>query len=118
MEPGLVFCSFLVSVAYVTADGTAMAADGDYLAGSGALTFAAGETIKTVTVWVYGEVAPESDEHFFFDLSSPSSNALVADGRAVGLILDDDGGTNGPPACTFAVIPMAAETTEAALTPN
>lgn len=83
-----------VTVAYSTADGTATAADGDYAAASGLLTFAPGETTITVTVEVGGDTAPEGDEYLFVNLSGASSNTLLADGQGVGHIFDDDGGTD------------------------
>ena len=53
----------------------------DYTSASGTLTFAAGETTKTVTVDVSGDLLDEPDETFLVDLSS-SSNATIADARA------------------------------------
>ena len=41
-----------VTVGFATADGTARVSDGDYAAASGTLTFAAGGTRGTVTVFV------------------------------------------------------------------
>src|SRR5262249_26832683 len=50
-----------VRVDYATADGTA-AAGSDYAATSGTLTFAPGQTSKTVTVTVNGDTTFEPDE--------------------------------------------------------
>ena len=77
-----------VAVSYATADGTATA-PGDYAAASGTLTFAPGETRKTVVVAVAGDAVDESDEVFFVDLSAPA-NATLADARGAGTIVDDD----------------------------
>ncbi len=77
-----------VSVNYATADGTATAGS-DYVSVSGMLTFAPGETSKTVTVLVNGDVLQEGPETFFVNLSSPS-NALIADSQGVATIRDDD----------------------------
>lgn len=77
-----------VTVAYATADGTAEAG-GDYQAASGALTFAPGVTSKTITVPVNGDRLGEANETFVINLSSPT-NATIADGQAVGTIVDDE----------------------------
>ncbi|MFO1081352.1 MAG: Calx-beta domain-containing protein [Reyranellaceae bacterium] len=84
--------SAAVSVAYATADGTAKAGS-DYTAASGTLTFAAGETSKTVSVAILGDTAVESDEAFSLVLSAPSG-ATLARGTATGTIANDD--TAGP----------------------
>ncbi len=62
-----------VTVNYSTADGTAHAAGdtGDYVAQSGTLNFAAGETEKTITVQVTGDNIYEAFENFFVNLTSP-----------------------------------------------
>jgi len=78
-----------VSVKYATANGTARTWDGDYVAKSGTLKFAPGETTKTITVLVNGDRRWEMDEHFFVNLSG-AKNATVADAQAVGTILSDD----------------------------
>ncbi len=48
-----------VSVDYAAADGSASAAGGDYTATAGTLSFAVGETQKTITVPVLGDADPE-----------------------------------------------------------
>ena len=78
-----------MTVDYATADGTAHAPD-DYQAGSGTLTFAAGQTTRTVTVPVNGDLLNETDETYFLNLSGPT-NATIGDGQGIGTILDDDG---------------------------
>ncbi len=77
-----------VTVAYATANGTATAGS-DYQAASGTLTFAPGETSKTVTVLVNGDRLAEPNETFFVNLNSPT-NATIADGQGVGTIFDDE----------------------------
>jgi hypothetical protein len=77
-----------VSVNYSTADGAAKAGN-DYLAAAGTLTFAAGETTKTITVQVKGDRIDEADETFFVNLSG-ATNAAIADSQAVGTIIDND----------------------------
>jgi chitinase len=75
-----------VTVKWATADGTA-AAGKDYTAGSGTLSFAANETAKTVAVALLADELAEGSETFTVALSSPVG-ATVADGQAVGTILD------------------------------
>ena len=77
-----------VTVNYATANGTATAGL-DYLAASGVLTFAPGETQKTVAVTVYPDTTSEADETFTLNLSSPSSNLATPDAQAVATIVDD-----------------------------
>lgn len=78
-----------VRVAYRTADNTATAGS-DYRAANGTLTFAAGETSKTVPVGVIGDTAVEPDETFGFVLSSPENATLASPPIAVGTITNDD----------------------------
>ena len=77
-----------VTVDYATADGTAVAGE-DYTATSGTLTFAAGEVAKTVSVPVLDDAIDEGKETFRFSLSN-AAGARVADGEAVGTIVNTD----------------------------
>jgi hypothetical protein len=79
-----------VTVSFRTADGTAKASDGDYVAKTGTLTFAPGETTKTITIEVKGDSKKEADETFYLDLYALSSTALFTKNRGVGTILNDD----------------------------
>ena len=80
------------------------------------LTFAAGETSKTITLNVSGDLDVEGDEAFSVTLSNPSGNAQIGTGAASGLIVNDDAdlsiaadsvsqaeGDNGTTAFTFTV---------------
>lgn len=78
-----------VTVSYQTANGTA-AAGTDYVATSGTLTFAPGETAKTITVAVKGDSKKEGDESFWVNLFGNSSNSLLMDPSGLGTILNDD----------------------------
>ena len=78
-----------VTVAYVTRDGTAVAGS-DYTATSGILTFAAGETAKSVNVQVIGDTVKEPDETFYLVLLNPSPSATIVDAEGVGTIVNDD----------------------------
>jgi DNA/RNA endonuclease G (NUC1)/PKD repeat protein len=84
-----------ISVKYATADGTATAGT-DYTATNGIVTFAPGETSKTVTVQVLGDTIDEFDEIFFLNLTNPE-NATITKNQAVSTILDND----VPPALTI-----------------
>jgi large repetitive protein len=79
-----------VTVSFRTADGTARTGDSDYVAWTGTLTFAPGETTKTVTVEVKGDSKREADEYFFLDLFGNSSNSLFIKNRGIGTIVNDD----------------------------
>jgi hypothetical protein len=79
-----------VSVDYQTQDGTATTSDLDYAAlSSQTLTFAPGETAKTVTVNVNGDVNLEPNENFELVLSNPV-NGSISKSTGVGTILNDD----------------------------
>jgi hypothetical protein len=94
-----------IMVDYSTADGTAMVADNDYQPTAGTVTFAPGETSKTVTVVANGDTKIEPNETFFVNLSNPRSspgnpnNATIADGQGQGTIVNDDLNPNA--ACTI-----------------
>ena len=79
-----------VTVDYATEDETATAGT-DYTATSGTLTFAAGETEKTVRVAVLDDLIDEGQEVFRLKLSN-ASGARIADGRAAGRIGNTDPG--------------------------
>jgi hypothetical protein len=79
-----------VYVDFATADGTATAGQ-DYVAQSGTLSFAPGETTKTVMVTVQGDKTKELDERFYVNLFG-AIGGQIADGQGVGTIFNDDGG--------------------------
>jgi len=78
-----------ISVNFATANGTATTANNDYAARSGTLTFAPGETTKTIYVQVNGDKKKEANETFFVNLSA-AVDAILADGQGLGTILNDD----------------------------
>ena len=80
-----------VTVDWAVDDGTATAGD-DYTAGSGTLTFAPGDTTKTVTVAALQDTDPEDAETFTVTLSN-ARNATIADAEATGTIAASDGFT-------------------------
>ena len=73
---------------YATADGTA-SSPADYAAASGTLSFAPGQTTKTVDVTVQGDVMDEFDETFTLQLSN-LVNVLPGTVVGTGTITDDD----------------------------
>ena len=79
-----------MTVSFRTVNGTATTGDNDYVARTGTLTFAPGETTKTITIEVKGDNKRESDESFYLDLSGNSSNSVLDKRRGIGTILNDD----------------------------
>ena len=77
-------------MSYRTVDGTATTSDSDYVAKTGTLTFAPGETTKTITIEVKGDSKKEANETFYLDLFGLSSNSLFTKTRGIGMILNDD----------------------------
>jgi hypothetical protein len=85
-------------VDFSTFNGTATAGE-DYTAAGGELVFPAMSTEpQTAVVLIHGDLQFEPHETFFVQLANPV-DATVADGLAVGTILNDDGNfliTTGP----------------------
>jgi hypothetical protein len=80
-----------VTVLASTQDFSATAASGDYTAVTNQLvTFAPGETSKTVTVQVRQDDLQESDEVFFVTLAQGNNNSTITQGTATGTITNDD----------------------------
>ena len=83
-----------VSVSWTTEDGTATAGE-DYAASQGTVTFAPGETEKTVEVAILDDGHDEGEETFTLRLSDASPAYLAAGGRisratATGTIVNTD----------------------------
>ena len=86
-----------VSVNWATADGTATAGV-DYTAGSGALSFAPGETSKEIVVSVTGDELNEENETVLVKLSGPAGAGFAAGGdQGQGTIID----RNAPPSLSI-----------------
>ena len=78
------------TVRYQTAAGNATA-DVDYTrVALTTVSFAAGETTRTITVNVTGDTTPEANETFNVNLSSPTG-AVVSDNSGTATIVNDDG---------------------------
>lgn len=84
-----------VTVSYATANGTATAGS-DYAARSSTLTFAPGETQKTIAVPVTGDTTVEVDETFRLNLSN-ATNATLLDSQGIATVRNDDSSTPPPP---------------------
>lgn len=87
-----------VSVAFTTANGTALAGS-DFSVASGAVTFAPGEVSKLIHVAVLGDLVQEATESYSVVLSA-ASGATIARGTATGTILDNDAAVVTPPPAT------------------
>jgi len=77
-----------VTVSYATANGMATAGS-DYTAKSGTVTFAPGESSKTIDVAILGDTTVEANETFLVQLTS-ASGATIATSQAIGTIVNDD----------------------------
>ncbi|MFB0921451.1 MAG: S-layer homology domain-containing protein, partial [Oscillospiraceae bacterium] len=84
------------TVDYATGDITA-AAGSDYTAASGTLTFAAGETEKTITLNLTDDTDYETDKTFKLTLSNPSGSANIVGGADVVLTIANDDAPPAPP---------------------
>jgi CSLREA domain-containing protein len=99
-----------VTVDYTTANNNAIAGI-DYTATSGQLSFAPGETTKTITVTVFGDNIAEANKSFFVNLSNPTNSLIDPNaGQGIVTITDDEphpiilGGNSLPnPAITLTV---------------
>jgi hypothetical protein len=82
-----------VTVKYVTASGTSAPATAgtDYTAVPflTTLTFLPGQTVKTVSIQVKGDLLKEINETFFLNLSG-AVNASISEGQGLGTILNED----------------------------
>jgi acetyl esterase/lipase len=76
------------SVDYTTVGGTASPGL-DYETTSGTLTFAPGETSKTVSVPIFGDSDPETDEDFGIRLSNPAGAPLLRGAASIRILNDD-----------------------------
>ncbi|MGB3694942.1 MAG: Calx-beta domain-containing protein, partial [Spirulinaceae cyanobacterium] len=77
-----------ITLDFTTTDGTAVVGE-DYEATNGTITFAPGETSKTITVPVIGDSVDEIDETFNVTLSNPT-NGTITDSEGVATIVDND----------------------------
>jgi hypothetical protein len=92
-----------ITVNYATANDTATLSDQDYTGKTGTLTFASGETTKTISIVITSDLKSEADETFTLNLTSPT-NATIADNQGVATVLSDD-----PPVVTVTANGPATE---------
>lgn len=85
-----------VTVNYNTMDGTARGGS-DYVAGTGTLVFAPGQTSQSITVSVIGDTQKETNETLQVLLSSPGNATIGSLANATVTITDDDGIIMGTP---------------------
>jgi Calx-beta domain len=81
------------SVSYAfQGSGTNAASANDFSGGfgSGTVSFAAGETSKTITIYVAGDMNVEADEDFVVMLSNATNGGQIGTGQATGHIRNDD----------------------------
>ncbi len=102
-----------VTVRWGMANGTATAGR-DYVATSGRLTFAPGQTRRTITALVIGDRISEAHETFRVGLGSPLNATLSATAsRGTGTIRNDDGPVRLAAAfASFAALPSTSPTTK------
>ena len=78
------------NVNFAASDGTAKVADGDYVAKSGTLQFAANEMSKVVSFAVNGDTKVEANETFRVSLSGATNGATIGDNLGVATLSNDD----------------------------
>ena len=83
--------SFAVTVDYHT--GAVVGAghatpDVDFVSANGTVTFQPGQTVKTISVDIIGDVVVETDEDFFLQISN--GTVAILGSHATGVILNDD----------------------------
>ncbi|MFO1162421.1 MAG: Calx-beta domain-containing protein [Reyranellaceae bacterium] len=64
---------------------------------TGSVTFAPGETSKTVAIEILGDVAKEATETFAVTLVNPSAGVAIGSASAIGTIVNDDSLPAPPP---------------------
>jgi hypothetical protein len=84
-----------VTVQYATRNGTASSGS-DFAAKTGTITFAPGQTRKTIDISILGDTSFEADEDFFVDLSN-AVGGTIARNKATGKITNDDSQPTTPP---------------------
>ena len=81
----------VVTVDYATVNETARSGE-DYVAASGTLRFAAGETKKQIPISILNDALKESDEQFRLELSNPTGGVSLGNSNVVIRIQDNDPG--------------------------
>ena len=97
-----------VTVDYATANGTATSGD-DYTARSGTLTFAAGDTTKTVQVSIIDDNVDDDNETLTLTLNN-ASGAEISDSEATGTIRNTEANTPAAGLPTISGTPQVEQT--------
>ena len=97
-----------VTASYTAAGGSATAGV-DFALASGTVSFAAGETSRTIAVSAIGDTTVEPNETFTVTLSAPTG-ATLADAVATGTIVNDDVPSDTTPPTVTARIPAPGAT--------
>jgi len=77
------------TVDFATSNGTAMT-DSDYTAANGTITFAVGETTKTINITTIDDGIIEGNETLTVNLSNASNGGILLNSTAIGIIIDND----------------------------
>ena len=107
------------TVAGVAGNGTVAARAQDFAGGtlpSGTVSFAAGQTSRTITVPVAGDTAGESNERFAVSLGNLPTGGAFTGSAAHGVILNDDGSRYGIGPARRTVLEGTGGSTSAAFT--
>lgn len=98
--------SAALTINYATSNGSALAGS-DYTPASGTLSFAAGESSKTVSIATLDDISVEAAETLTLTLSGASGGATISDAQGTGTINDND---NAPVGVSFKINdPVATE---------
>ncbi|MBD8500050.1 FG-GAP-like repeat-containing protein [Paenibacillus arenosi] len=103
----------VTSVVYETVDGTGLAAV-DYVASTGVLTFAAGETEKTITIPVIDNNRRNAERSFTVKLSSPTRGAKLGSPSQIVVQIEDD--EQDPPQWSVGAALMPLDVTSSSMT--
>jgi hypothetical protein len=102
----LSYASDLTITASYTVDSGAASPGVDFHGAlSGTVTFAPGETSKTLTFTVSGDTAVEANEAFTVNVTS-ATNTVIEDGQGLGTILNDE----GPPGAAASIATQIGQT--------
>lgn len=85
-----------VTIHYATVNGTASTIDRDYVAVSGQVSIRPGARSATIAIPILGDRKAESDETFYVQIVR-AFGAVISDGIAEGVIINDDAGRVLPP---------------------
>ncbi len=88
-----------VSATWMLANGTSDDTDFTTVPQTGTVDFLDGETSKTITITVTGDITVEGNDTFFVNLTAPTGGATIFDAQGLGTITNDD----TPPVGTLSI---------------